>query len=103
MFTLIVRFDLPDDAAMAQFDELTSAALPQIRSAREPGTLVYQPYTVEGEPLARIFYEVYRDRAAHADHELQPHTQEFLAAIRAIVTTIRVETCAEVEPEGHTR
>ena len=43
-------------------------------SAAEPGTLVYQPYTVEGEPLARIFYEVYRDRAAHADHELQPHT-----------------------------
>jgi quinol monooxygenase YgiN len=46
---------------------------------------------------------VYRDRAAHADHELQPHTQEFLAAVRAIVTTIRVETCAEVGPGARTR
>jgi quinol monooxygenase YgiN len=95
VFTLIVRFDLPDDAAVAQFDALTSAALPLIRSNREPGTLVYQPYTVEGEPLARIFYEVYRDQAAHADHERQPHTEEFLAAVRAIVTTIRVETLTE--------
>jgi len=100
---LIVRFALPDDAAVAQFDALTSAALPLIRSDREPGTLVYQTYAVEGEPLARIFYEVYRDRAAHAEHELQPHTQEFLTAVRAIVTSIRVETCGEVEPEAHTR
>ena len=97
VFTLIVRFDLPDASAAARFDELTAAAVPLIRSAREPGTLTYQPYTVEGEPLARIFYEVYRDRAAHADHEAQPHTVEFLAAVRAIVTAIRVEACAEAE------
>ena len=100
VYTLIVRFDLPDDAAVAQFDALTSAALPMIRSAREPGTLTYQPYTVEGEPFARVFYEVYRDRAAHADHEAQPHTVQLLAAVRAIVTSIRVEACAEVEPDG---
>jgi quinol monooxygenase YgiN len=84
---------------VAQFDALTSGALPMIRSAREPGTLTYQPYAVDGDPLARIFYEVYRDRAAHADHEAQPHTVEFLGAVRAIVTSIRVEACAEIEPD----
>ena len=36
VFTLIVRFDLPDDAAAAKFDELTAEAVPLIMSAREP-------------------------------------------------------------------
>jgi quinol monooxygenase YgiN len=90
MFTLLVRFDLPDAAAAAAFDRLVAHAVPLIRE-REPGTLTYDTYTVEGEPLARVFYEVYADAAAHADHERQPHTTEFLTAVRAIVTSIRVE------------
>jgi len=90
VFTLVVRFDLPDEAAVRAFDELTAAAVPLIH-AHEAGTLVYETYAVEGEPLARVFYEVYRDRDAHDEHERQPHTAAFLTAVRALVSQIRVE------------
>jgi quinol monooxygenase YgiN len=90
VFVLVVRFDLPDDTTARAFDELTAHAVPLIR-AHEPGTLVYEPHAVESEPLARVFYEVYLDREAHAEHERQPHTMTFLAGIRALVTTMRVE------------
>ncbi|BEP12366.1 hypothetical protein acdb102_06770 [Acidothermaceae bacterium B102] len=89
MFTLLVRFDLPDAAAAATFDGLLADALPLIHS--EPGTLTYDTYTVEGEPLARVFYEIYADADAHAAHEVQPHTAAFLTAVRALVVSIRVE------------
>jgi quinol monooxygenase YgiN len=94
MFTLIVRFDLPDAASAETFDALVAQAVPLIRE-REEGTLTYLPYRVTDEPLARIFYEVYRDAAAHEDHESRPHTQEFLTAVRSIVTSIRVESLTE--------
>ena len=87
---MVVRFELPDAAAVQAFDALTAEAVPLIR-AREPGTLVYDPHTVEGAPLARVFYEVYRDREAHAEHERQPHTEQFLIALRALVAETRVE------------
>lgn len=90
MFTLLVRFDLPDLAAAQAFDDLAAGAIPVIR-AQEPGTLTYVPYGVEGEPLARVFFEVYRDAEAHDEHGRQQHTVEFLTAVRALVTTIRVE------------
>ena len=90
MFILLVRFDLPDPAAAEAFDALAAGAIPLIRD-REDGTLTYDPYGVEGEPLARVFFEVYRDADAHAEHERQPHTVEFLTALRALVTSIRVE------------
>ncbi len=90
VFALVVRFDLPDAAAAEAFDELTAHAVPLIR-ANEPGTLVYEPHAVEGEPLSRIFYEVYLDREAHAEHERQPHTMTFLAGIGALVAAARVE------------
>jgi quinol monooxygenase YgiN len=97
VFTLVVRFDLPDAAAARAFDELTTAAVPLIR-AHEPGTLVYETYNVEREPLARVFYEVYRDRNAHAEHERQPHTAAFLTTLRTLVTQTRVEYLSQAEP-----
>src|SRR5829696_3542986 len=63
MFALVVRFDCGDQAAVTRFDELTAAVVHEI-SEKEPGTLVYATHSVEGAPLARIFYEVYRDRDA---------------------------------------
>ena len=97
MFTLLVRFDLPDTESAEAFDALVASTVPVIRE-REGGTLTYDPYTVAGEPLARIFYEVYRDAEAHAEHEQQPHTREFLDRIRGLVTTIRVETLSYALP-----
>jgi quinol monooxygenase YgiN len=90
MYTLVVRFDLPDQDKAAAFDALAAQAIPVIR-ANEPGTLTYVPYRVEGEPLARMFFEVYQDAEAHDEHGRQPHTVECLAAIRALVTSVRVE------------
>jgi quinol monooxygenase YgiN len=44
-----------------------------------PGTLVYATHTVEGQPLQRIFYELYRDKEAFEAHEEAPHTRRYLA------------------------
>ena len=99
VFTLVVRFDLPDGATAREFDELTAAAVPLIR-AGEPGTLLYETYVVEGEPLARVFYEVYRDRDAHAEHERQPHTAAFLTRVRTLVAATRVESLSQPQPGG---
>src|SRR5664279_4747275 len=89
VFTLIVRFDLPDASAAQTFDALAADAIPVIR-ANEPGTVTYDAYTVEGEPLARVFFEVYRDREAHAEHELQPHS----ASTGPSTSTARISTTA---------
>ena len=90
MFALVVRFDCRDEAAAARFDELTATAVRQI-TASEPGTLVYATAAVEGEPLARVFYEVYRDRDAFQAHEDAAHVRAFHAAKDPLLTNTRVE------------
>ena len=90
VFALVVRFDLHDTAAAVAFDALVAEVLPQI-TALEPGTLVYATHTVEDEPLARVFYEVYTDRDAHRAHEAAPHTARFLAAKDRYVASARVD------------
>ena len=77
MFGLVVRFMLKDGAA-ADFDRLVGATVPEIHQ-HEPGTLVYAVHQVAGEPNVRVFYELYRDRAAFDEHERQEHTRRFLA------------------------
>ncbi|QTE30484.1 putative quinol monooxygenase [Pengzhenrongella sicca] len=90
MFAITVRFDLPDDATAAEFDRLAAAVVPGIRTL-EPGTLLYLVHAVDGAPLARAFYEIYRDRAAHAAHEARPEVASFLRAVSSLVTSTRVE------------
>ena len=90
MFAIAVRFDLPDADAAQAFDALVADTLPGIRSS-EPGTLLYLTHTVDGEPLARFFYEVYRDRSAHADHEARPQTAAFLERVRGLGAVARAE------------
>ncbi|WP_406344525.1 putative quinol monooxygenase [Streptomyces sp. NBC_00648] len=77
-FGLVVRFTLHDEDAAAAFDELCASTLEGIKAA-EPGTLTYVSHVPEGEPLVRVFYELYADRAAFDTHEDQPHTKHFLA------------------------
>ena len=90
MFSIVVRFDLKDAAAAGEFDELVAAMLPEI-AAKESGTVVYATHTVEGEPLARVFYELYADHEAHAAHEQQQHMQAFFAARPRLVAETRAE------------
>jgi quinol monooxygenase YgiN len=68
-FGLVVRFRLAAGHE-ERFDELVAATLAGIRD-HEPGTLVYASHAVEGEPGVRVFYELYRDRAAFEAHEAQ--------------------------------
>ena len=74
MFGLVVRFNLKAGTG-EQFDALTRDVVVAIRQA-EPGTLVYACHAVE-DADARIFYELYRDRAAFEDHERAEHVNRF--------------------------
>src|SRR6202043_299956 len=56
----------------------------------EPDTLVYVIHLVPNAPLQRIFYEIYRDRAAFDSHESQPYMQRFVAERRTCVLATNV-------------
>ncbi|WP_436493446.1 putative quinol monooxygenase [Actinokineospora sp. HUAS TT18] len=90
MWALVVRFDLRDESAAAEFDALVADLTPRI-AAEEPGTLVYAVHTIEGTPLSRLFYEVYADKNAFDQHEQQEHTKRFLAAREQYLRDFRVE------------
>lgn len=93
MYGLAVRFDLKDEVSAAAFDALVERTGEGIRQL-EPGTLAYVTHRVDGEPLARVFYELYRDRAAFEEHERQSHTVRFLAERGQYITAVRVEFLA---------
>jgi quinol monooxygenase YgiN len=77
MFGLCVRFTCKDQASAEAYDRLVAETVEAIK-ASEPGTLVYATHTVEGQPLQRIFYELYRDRAAFEAHEASSATRHYL-------------------------
>ena len=60
------------------FDRLTEEAASAIREC-EYDTLIYACHPVQGSPRQRIFYELYRDKAAFDAHEAAPHTRRYLA------------------------
>ena len=90
MFGLFVRFTCKDEAAAEAYDKLVAETLEGIK-ANEPGTLVYASHTVEGQPLQRIFYELYRDRAAFEAHEAAEHTRRFLTERDALLESTEVD------------
>jgi quinol monooxygenase YgiN len=90
MFGLCVRFTCLDADSAAGFDRLIAETVPEIRK-HEPGTIVYAVHTVEGQPLQRIFYELYSDRAAFDAHEEQPHTRRFLTEREQHLATYSVD------------
>jgi quinol monooxygenase YgiN len=99
MFALVVKFDLFDADREAGFDQLVTETVESI-SENEPGTLVYAVNAVEGEPLSRIFYEVYRDREAFDEHERQPHTRRFLDKRSEYIESFRVEFLSPLVAKG---
>ncbi|RLV08543.1 antibiotic biosynthesis monooxygenase [Streptomyces griseocarneus] len=88
-FGLVVRFTLRNADAARDFDELVARTLEGIRDC-EHGTVVYMNHRVPGEPDARIFYELYKDRAAFEAHERQPHTRHFLEERERFVSEFEV-------------
>ena len=51
---------------------------------------MYVIHLVPNAPMQRIFYEIYRDRAAFDSHESQPYLQRFVAERRACVLATNV-------------
>jgi quinol monooxygenase YgiN len=74
---------------VADFDRLAEQSAEEVR-VREPDTLVYVIHLVPKAPMQRIFYEVYRDRAAFDRHERQPYMQRFVAERRSCVLATNV-------------
>ena len=77
MIGLCVRFTCKDQASAEAYDRLVADTVEGIK-AHEPGTLIYAVHEVQGQPLQRIFYELYRDQAAFEAHEAAPHTRRYL-------------------------
>jgi quinol monooxygenase YgiN len=84
----ILIFTLLDDR-VADFDRLAEQTAEYVRTG-EPDTLVYVIHLVPNAPLQRIFYEIYRDRAAFDSHESQPYMQRFVAERRTCVLATNV-------------
>ncbi|MEV2274343.1 antibiotic biosynthesis monooxygenase [Nocardiopsis sp. NPDC049922] len=98
-FGLVVRFALKEDAGQA-FDQLVEDTVAKIRE-NEAGTLVYTCHTVEGQPAQRVFYELYRDEKAFAEHERQPHVRAFLAEREKYVESFEVDRLRLTTGKGH--
>ncbi|MCY0930886.1 antibiotic biosynthesis monooxygenase [Streptomyces sp. H27-H1] len=94
-FALTVRFSLRDTESAQQFDALVARTAEGIRT--EPGTLVYVAHTPVDEPLVRVFYELYADRAAFQAHEEQTHTRHFLKTREQFLTGTDVVFLNELE------
>lgn len=99
MFGLMVRFTCKDEAAAAGFDALVERTGEQIR-ANEPGTLIYTVHRVEGRPLERIFYELYRDEDAFQAHESQDYVQAFLTERGAYLSSTEVDRLSLLGGKG---
>jgi len=84
----ILIFTLLEDR-VADFDRLAEQTAEEIRTG-EPDTLVYVIHLVPNAPMQRIFYEIYRDRAAFDSHESQPYMQRFVAERRSCVLATNV-------------
>lgn len=90
MFGLMVRFTCKDEESAGKFDQLVSETIGKIET-EEPGTLIYAVHKVDGQPLQRIFYELYRDRAAFDAHEEQDHVRWFLSARDDLLASVEVD------------
>lgn len=78
MYGLIARFYLLHDR-VEDFDRVARETVAAVQE-KEPGTLVYAVHEIEGSPLTRLYYEVYRDRRAFEEHEAYDHAKRFQVA-----------------------
>ena len=85
---LIAIYTLLEDR-VAEFDRIADQAAEGVRT-HEPDTLVYVIHTVPKAPMQRIFYEIYRDRAAYDRHEQQAYIKRFVTARRPYVLATNV-------------
>jgi quinol monooxygenase YgiN len=84
----LLIFTLLDDK-VADFDRLAEQTAEEVQIG-EPDTLVYVIHLVPNAPMQRIFYEIYRDRAAFDSHENKSYMQRFVTERRAYVLATNV-------------
>lgn len=89
LFGLIARFTVREGCEEA-FDRLTDKTVRQVHS-EEPDTLVYACHQVQAAPQQRIFYELYRNRAAFDTHESKDYVRAFLREREALLTSTEVD------------
>jgi quinol monooxygenase YgiN len=68
-----------EEKAIATLQELTAAV-----KANEPGVLVYIAHRSQKDPTKIVFFEVYKDLAAAANHGKQPHMAKMFGMSKEI-------------------
>lgn len=96
MFGLVVRFEVTP-GHVAEFDELVAQTVAAVH-AHEPETLAYLSHQVEGEPHARMFYEVYASPEAKDFHDGQPYVKHFMAERDRYLTGKSVQRLTPLAP-----
>jgi quinol monooxygenase YgiN len=86
----LLRVDCRDDAAADEFDKLTARVFQHLIH-HEPGTLVFAIHTVAGQPLTRVFYEIYRDQEAAGVHSRGEALRQLLASQDALVAGFHID------------
>jgi quinol monooxygenase YgiN len=86
---LVVRFTLRPGSEAA-FDRLAQEAASGVRE-REYGTLIYACHSVDANPRQRVFYELYRNKAAFERHQAQEHIRRFTAQRAALLESTEVD------------
>jgi quinol monooxygenase YgiN len=86
----LLRVECRDDKAAAEFDSLTARVFQQVRD-HEPCTLVFAGHVVEGQPLTRVFYEVYRDQAGANVHARAEPLRQLRARQSSLVAGVQIE------------
>jgi quinol monooxygenase YgiN len=99
MFGLMVRFTCKDESTAAAFDDLVARTGEQIR-VNEPGTVVYAVHRVDGRPLERVFYELYRDKEAFQEHESKAYVRAFLSEREQYLSATEVDRLDFVSGKG---
>jgi quinol monooxygenase YgiN len=95
----LLRVECRDNAAAAEFDRMTAKVFQRV-SDHEPGTLVFASHRVEGRPLTRVFYEIYRDQVAAKIHARGEPLRELLARQKSLVAGVQIEQLTLDQAKG---
>jgi quinol monooxygenase YgiN len=99
LIVTLLRVECRDNAAAAEFDKLTAKVFQDV-SDREPSTLVFAIHAVDGQPLTRVFYEVYRDQAGADIHARGESLRELLARQDSLVAGAQIEQLTLDQAKG---
>jgi quinol monooxygenase YgiN len=95
----LLRVECLDNSAAAEFDDLTANVFRHVRD-HESGTLVFASHGVEGKPLTRVLYELYRDQASANIHAQGEALRELLARQNSLLAGVQIEELTLVQAKG---